>query len=191
MFTIPNLPASPAQVFHLATPHHMLLKLAWEIGEFEKLLKEAPNGIWGAAHISYSAFNTAVTAWHCADWAWRAADVELKTVLAERFSFNLKNSDRKNLENFCDKVASNSRELHICRQIANGSKHMGAARADPDIAATVVWQFVEPGRPVTHLEVVDGGASQHVETIFRGAFDYWERLFGDLGYIEGRYVGPD
>ena len=111
--------------------------------------------------------------------------------MAERFEFQLKKHDRRNLEAFCDAATAECRELRICREIANGSKHMGADSADPDVSVKVVWQAAAVPSSLNfecYLEVVDRGETMRAEKVFEGAFNYWERLFRELGYIEDRYI---
>ena len=186
---LPKMPTPPQQVFHLATPAHMLAKLRWEIHQFKQSLDNTEL-LWRNTNIAYSAFNTAVTAWHCGDWAWRAAGVESRNGLSERFAFKLVQDEQKDLNAFLNAVAADCRALHICRQIANGSKHMGADRGDPAIGAQVIWTYDESGTPAQFV-MRDGPDIIPAEHVFESAFDYWARLFGDIGYVEGRFVGPD
>ena len=190
MFIIKEPPKPPKQVFHLATPAHMLAKLGWEIRQFKSLLISAPSELWGAVHLSYGAFNTAVTAWHCGDWAWRSAGAG-KSELADRFGFRLNKNDRRNLDALYKAITAECRELHICRDIANGSKHMGADGADPDVSVQVIWQPTDAADAMNwecYLVILDRGETIRAEEVFERAFTYWERLFGELGYIEGQFI---
>jgi hypothetical protein len=84
---------------------------------------------------AYIALNCAVTGWHLADWTWKATDEYLREAIADYFKFSLKSNDHDNLSMFYDHLSEDSREIHICRMIANGSKHMKLDRSDPSIAA--------------------------------------------------------
>jgi hypothetical protein len=68
----------------LATPAHMLTKLHWELHQLRKSLTGKPEHIGYTHAPSYCAFNFAVTAWHLADWTWRAASVEERADILER-----------------------------------------------------------------------------------------------------------
>jgi hypothetical protein len=61
----------------------MLSKLWWEIDRLEKELSEAPRSLLGAVNISYCAFNAAVTALHCADWAWQSREISERQLITE------------------------------------------------------------------------------------------------------------
>jgi hypothetical protein len=123
MLIIRPPPAGPSSVFALATPQHMLAKLAWEIRQLGESL--APNDadfVWPLVP-AYHAYNSAVTAWHLVDWIWCTADQKLRAQLAEKFHFDIPSSARKGLARFSDSIARDCRALHLCRIIANGSKH--------------------------------------------------------------------
>jgi hypothetical protein len=64
-------PKAPSNVFALATPHHLLIKLAWENGQLRQPLKTKQPIAWTHAP-AYHAFNCAVTAWHLTDWTWES-----------------------------------------------------------------------------------------------------------------------
>ena len=135
MVTIPNeLPKSPDHVFGLATPQHMLAKLGWEIRQLRETIRNQEND-WQLTMIAaYQAFNCAVTAWHCADWAWCFGDDLVREHLSERYALCLAGrshvSERAKLDEFCNAVALESRDIHVCRKIANGSKHMKLRNPD-------------------------------------------------------------
>jgi hypothetical protein len=193
IFILEDPAQSPEHVFHLAIPDHMLTKLWWEIRRLKEELAHAPESVRGVEHLSYCAFNTAVTAIHCADWAWRSVDIETQRKVADRFNFVLTTNCRKNLDRFVAAICKDQRSIDLCRSIANGSKHMGADRK-PDIPFGVktVWRFRagDPPRTECYLAIDDADGEHRVEDIFASAFKYWERLFGELYLIEGRYFGP-
>ncbi|MGO9328685.1 MAG: hypothetical protein ACLQJ0_11290, partial [Steroidobacteraceae bacterium] len=120
---IPEPPPPQDGVFVLSTPAHMLAKLNWEIAQFKRTISRQDQ-LGAILFAGYQAFNCAVTAWHCADWTWAYADVHLKRTLAERFSLTLKSSDVTNRKAFLNAVSADSREIEICRHIANSSKHL-------------------------------------------------------------------
>src|SRR3979490_2472783 len=73
-------------------------------------------------------FNGAVTAWHITDWLWQSS-AENRNKLAKRYKFAFTEGTPsgigRGLERFQEAVAKDSRHLFICREIANGSKHIG------------------------------------------------------------------
>ena len=79
----------PKEVFALATPQHMLTKLAWEIDKFERALAAEGREDGDFQSACYFAFNCAVTALHCADWAWSSAGEETRAQLARDFKFEI------------------------------------------------------------------------------------------------------
>ena len=66
----------PDKVFGLAAPHHMLMKLKWEIFQLRTVAAE-PCEPGAEIEPGYHAFNCAVTAWHMADWVWQSASPRL------------------------------------------------------------------------------------------------------------------
>ena len=111
-------------------------------------------------------WNTAVTAWHITDWLWQSTP-EIRAVLAKRyglqFSEGSKSALRNGLEEFQDAVAKESRHLYVCREIANGSKHMRKNNVDPDVTALARWDrvaqgagCVQPGDLTMSLVIIDG-----------------------------------
>jgi hypothetical protein len=189
--SVDDAPDSPAHVFHLATPQHMLTKFWWELQRLKEELQRAPESFRAIEAISYCAFNTAVTALHCADWAWRSLDEDEQRGVAERFGFRLKPDGRANLTAFLDAVCKAHKPISICRHIANGSKHMGVDKPTLAFNVRTVWEFIAaPGEPrsVAYLVVEDDSGEHRVEQIFASAFEYWERLFGELFLIERNLV---
>src|SRR5215472_16810668 len=138
IFPITDFPQAPKNVFSLATPHHMLIKLGWEIRQFNEVLRAHDlsfiDEVWAPP---FHAYNCAVTAWHCADWAWNFGDKHVRESFAQSLMFGLRSENRANRNAFCNAVANNSRDVHICRQIANGSKHMKLDKEDAAVRAIV------------------------------------------------------
>jgi hypothetical protein len=95
-----------------------------------------------------------------------------------------KNALRKGLEKFQDAVAAESRFLYVCREIANGSKHMRKNRVDPDIRAEARWElaiqgagYIKPGDLILSLYIVDGDHEEDANRWLIQAFGYWEEMF--------------
>lgn len=130
-----EVPAPPDQVFMLATPAHMPTKLHWEIYSLGKSLSEKPEHVEHTHAPAYCAFNCAVTVWHLADWVWTASPERHGDILA-LLNVRCTGGDRKDFVAFQSAIRSRSRAIHICRQLATGSKHMtAAAYPDPDVRA--------------------------------------------------------
>lgn len=179
-------PSDIKNVFALNKPQHMLSKLLWEIDGLSKSLSvwtkrtEFPEPL-------FIAFNAAVTAWHITDWLWHS-NAETRAVLTKRYGLNFtegtKAALRKGLESFQDAVVCESRYLYVCREIANGSKHMRTNNTDLDVTAEARWHMaiegaghVKPGDLVLSLVIVDGEREEDATRWFIQAFGYWEELF--------------
>jgi hypothetical protein len=190
---VPDPPTGVDHVFHLATPQHMLTKLWWELQRLRKEVHDAPGSIRGVEYIAYCAFNTAVTALHCGDWAWRSLAADEQANVATRFGFSLTGKPRKDLELFMGAICSAERSLEICRQIANASKHMGTDKPNETFNVETVWRFIAAGDHLAHMEcylcIQEESGKYRVEEVFADAFRYWERTFGEMYLIEGKYVG--
>jgi hypothetical protein len=72
---LPMPPEPPDKVFGLAAPHHMLMKLKWEIFKLRSVVAE-PCRPGAEIEPGYHAFNCAVTAWHMTDWVWQSASLQ-------------------------------------------------------------------------------------------------------------------
>jgi hypothetical protein len=184
MVEAPN-PSDIQNVFGMNEPQHMWAKLAWELQHLTTSMS-----VWEDSgpypEPIFRAFNTAVTAWHISDWLWQSKP-EIRLVLKKRFGLSGKETSRgikKGLKRFQDAIAKESRALHICREIANGSKHIRKSQPDPTIKAMVKWDpvvegvgLVKPGDLVMSLRISDGGKEQDAVLWFIEAFGYWEHLF--------------
>jgi hypothetical protein len=185
-------PSGPTNVFLLATPHHMLVKLAWEIREFVNTIKTGETNPLNHA-IAYRGFNCAVTAWHLTDWTWRYADGPLKQSLARASGFeqsvdaSTEKGDFVDFNAFASAISRRCRPLHICRQIANGSKHMKLRSPDPNIRTEAQWV---PGA-MYRLFIADGDERRPAEDVFKGAFYYWENLLSEVGLIEAKFISSE
>ncbi len=189
-------PQTAESVFVMSRPADMLAKLSWENAQFKMIMEGQHSQPGSIIFAGYQAFNCAVTAWHCADWAWGYADEEAKRRLAQRYSFSLKISDRKNREAFFDGVCAESRDLEICRHIANSSKHLKLDRPDDRgfraLAANAVYR-APPGTElidIFELLVIDRDQPVRLGDVFSRALAYWGALYGspDLLYVEDRFI---
>jgi hypothetical protein len=118
-------PSEIQNVLAMDDPQQMLAKLLWEIRELTDAMsvwvdnEEFPVAI-------FIAFNAVVTAWHITDWLWQSSS-ERRAALAKRYNFAYAETEtgiRKGLERFQNAVVEDCRALYVCREIANGSKHM-------------------------------------------------------------------
>jgi hypothetical protein len=96
----------------LNSPTDLLAKLHWEIEQLGHPVDQE-------AVASYRAFNCAVTAWSICDWVWSAATPDLR----KRFREESPDPKAKDAEPLASLLRQQSRELAICQQLANGSKH--------------------------------------------------------------------
>src|SRR5438046_8637730 len=107
---------------------------AWEL---ERMMNAG--SVWtnnnGKPAAIYAAFNTSVTAWHISDWLWHSS-LEARDKLKKRFKLNFtegtKNQHKVGLERFQEAIVQECRPLAICREIANGSKHMRTGKVDSE-----------------------------------------------------------
>jgi hypothetical protein len=189
-------PPRPENVFVMSQPADMLAKLSWENAQFQKIMSSQHYQPGAMIFAGYQAFNCALTAWHCADWAWGYADEEAKQHLARRYSLPLKKSDRTNREAFFDAVCAESRDLEICRHIANSSKHLKLDRSDDRgfraLAADTVYRSSPDKKLIDIFEllVIDRDQPVRLADVFSRALAYWGALYGspDLLYVEDRFI---
>src|SRR5581483_10232667 len=168
MFEPPKL-SDIQNVFALNKPQHMLSKLLWEIDRLSTSLSvwtkrtEFPEPL-------FIVWNAAVTAWHITDWLWQSSP-EIRAILDKRYNLNFiegsRNAVREGLESFQAAVAKDCRFLYVCREIANGSKHMRKNNIDPDITALAQWLpviqgagHVKQGDYTLNLIIIDGDQQQ-------------------------------
>lgn len=193
-------PSDIPNVFGLNQPQHMLTKLYVEIMRLTDSLS-----VWTKNEAFpeplFLAFNTAVTAWHMTDWLWES-NATTRDRLSRIFSFTYKESTvsgrKAGLTRFQDAVAQNCRDLHICREIANGSKHMRRRKPDPDIRAAVEWDPVtesvgeaKVGDLVMSLSVYDKGEKTDAVLLFIDAAGYWEHLLTREKWISEEHRLPE
>jgi hypothetical protein len=186
----------------LATPAHMLTKLHWEISSLRKALSQKPEHIGHTHAPAYCAFNCAVTAWHLADWVWKASTEDQHADTLALLGTTPTGDDEKDFGKFQTAIRKRSRPLHICRQLATGSKHMIVTRHhDPNVRAEMRWER-EPARTgeirandplvVDHYRLVisDNGVERAAVNVFEDAFKDWEQFLGRWGFVEGRCPPP-
>ena len=180
-------PSELQNVFAMDKPEHMLRKLFWEFNMFMKAMSVPHDDKqWPDAAI-FIAFNTAITAWHISDWIWQSdpkTRVKMASRLKVQFDEKTQTGRRVGLGRFQDNVAQQCRALHLCREIANGSKHMRMDKPDTDVKAVAEWHkaiqgagFAVPGDLVMSLNVMDGDKKEDAGQVFISALGYWENLF--------------
>lgn len=201
MITVTPQPTPPAQVFSLATPHHMLMKLAWEKRNLRAAVDARKANEKNNEHdfknhhaAAYFAFNFAVTAWHIADWVWHTADDEWRELICKHLNC------QKEYSNFKDALLDQHRVLRICQQIANGSKHMRLRKPDSSVRVDAAWTYKPAlagqtqagdslGRYDFDLLIWDDGKERNAVEVFDEVFRCWEDLLSSWFFIEGRAVG--
>jgi hypothetical protein len=195
----PPKPSEIQNVLAMDDPQQMLAKLLWEIRELTDAMsvwvdnEEFPVAI-------FIAFNAVVTAWHITDWLWQSSP-ERRAALARRYNFAYAETEaglRKGLERFQNAVVGDCRALYVCREIANGSKHMRRKKADPDVKAKAEWHkawesvgVVNVGDYVMSMTITDGNDTLDPIRWFIDAFSYWERLFREQDWIKAEKRVPD
>jgi hypothetical protein len=195
LIEIPDQPESPSNVFALATPHHLLIKLHWEIKQL-RLALEADRDLLSMHAPAYHAFNCAVTCWHLSDWVWESADNERRQLISSQLVAKL-----RGIEDFQTAIRTKHRPLYICWQIANGSKHFRLRKTDAAIKTDEVWEYrpamagrLQAGQPlgsyVYRLSLTDQGHRLEALDVFNDAMTIWERELAAWFVIEGGYVGP-
>jgi hypothetical protein len=192
-------PSEIQNVLAMDDPQQLLAKLLWEI----QCLTDAMS-VWvdnEAFPVAiFTAFNAVVTAWHITDWVWQSSP-ERRAVLATRYNFTYAETDtgiRRGLEKFQTAVANDCRALYVCREVANGSKHMRKSKVDPDVQAKAEWHkalaragVVNVGDYVMELTIGDGNDVLDPIKWFIDAFGYWEKLFRAENWIANEKRLPD
>jgi hypothetical protein len=176
----------------------MLMKLRWEIDQLRKSLSAQTDQ---DAHLhapAYHAFNCAVTAWHLADWVWQSIDAEGHAFILSKLA--VAPTGKKDFGLFTRELMRRHRALHICRQLATGSKHkIVEMHPDPAVRAERAWDS-EPmrvgsgvgSRLVSYsirLSIRDGEESRPALEVFDDAAQTWDRLLREWGFMEPRFVG--
>lgn len=151
--------------FGLKGPRDLLDKLEWELQSLDRNSDAA---------FAYGCFNAAVTAWHLTDWCWNAMDEDQRSSLC---------GPGAKLKDFQALLRSDCRELAICDQLANGSKHFERTmHNDPGVKATVsrgvnVYENPQTGdfafEEADVLFVHDGAQGYAPEGLYRRVIEYW------------------
>jgi len=141
-------PPAPDHVFLLGSPSDVPHKLYWELAQLKRALaiKAAEIGFTHAP--SYHAFNFSVTAWHLADWVWEAVSTpEWRAEILRPLGITTNGSHRGNdLRSFQTAIREKCRAIHICRQLATGSKHMTVRQSpDPTVRTEMRWSLKPAG----------------------------------------------
>lgn len=190
----PN-PMPDRKRFGLNSPTQLLAKLEWEIEQLGLPLDEE-------AVASYRAFNCAVTAWSICDWVWNSASANLQ----QRFREVSPEPNGRNSEPLAAFLRKDSRELAICQQLANGSKHF-VRRSNNDEkvsayrSASVNLYVSDDGRtravPGHSTFILDGDDHYADLVLFSRARDYRLEFFeryeigrGAAGDAETATSGP-
>jgi hypothetical protein len=184
MFEAPK-PSDIPNVFGMNEPQHMLTKVYVEVSDLTESLS-----VWTKSEAFprplFIAWNTAVTAWHMTDWLW-ASSQATREKLRKKYNFEYNEMTQSGRENgliaFQKAIRLDCRELHICEEIANASKHMRRRTNDPDIYAEIEWHpaigpvaEVKKGDLVMNLVIHDKDSKTDAQLIFIGAAGYWEQL---------------
>ena len=162
----------------LDSPTDLLAKLRWEIVQLDLPVDQE-------AVASYRAFNCAVTAWSIKDWVWKAVPADLR----ERLRAESPNPKAK--ECFASLLRERSRELAICQQLANGSKHfiLDDKYNDKTISsyrtASMSFYLSDNGEGHTepsHGVFIEDGVHIYSDLgLFTRAHDYWREFFKHYG----------
>jgi len=194
-------PQPPEKVFAIATPAAMLWKFAWELRGLRRALAKPAQKVADTHAPAYWAFNCSVTAWHLTDWIWNnitpGERSKILTSLGERGAGK---DEEKNFRTFQRALMRKFRVLHVCRQIATGSKHSEVARfSDPSVRAEMRWEMeaakagkVRAGDPLAtyryQLVVRDGESERPAFDVFKDAFAVWQRVLEEWGFVEDRFI---
>jgi hypothetical protein len=157
------------------------------------------NKIQGTA--TYHAINCAITSWHISDWVWESYGVAERQGLIGRFNSDFDVESDKALERFQKLLRERHRPLHICWQIATGSKHKNIKKADPLIAVQELRVnqsqagLMQAGQPLglrrQRLVVHDGTKKVLAEKLFGMTADIWDRELRSWGFLEDRLISAD
>jgi hypothetical protein len=186
-------PSDIPNVFGMNEPQHMLTKLYIEIQDLSNSLS-----VWTKSESFprpvFIAWNVAVTAWHITDWLW-ASKQTAREKISKKFAFTYNEGSisgrEKGLTAFQYAVREACRELHICREICNASKHMRLKSNDPDVRVEIEWHeakeavgHVKVGDLIMDLFVYDKNSKIDAQLVFIEAAGYWETLLKDEGLID-------
>jgi hypothetical protein len=163
----------------LNSPTDLLAKLDWEILQLGHPVEQE-------AIASYRAFNCAITAWSISDWVWNAASDDLR----KRFRAESPKPKATDAECFASLLRQQCRELAICQQLANGSKHFVLRdHNDENISsyrsASVSVYLFNKGEtravPTYGVFIEDGARTYADAALFTRARDYWSQFIKSHG----------
>jgi hypothetical protein len=186
----------------LGSPSDVLRKLYWELAQLKQALVVEDEEIRFPHVPAYHAFNFSVTAWHLADWVWEAARTpEGRLEILRPLGIKTNESQHGNdLRCFQTAIREKCRAIHICRQLATGSKHMTLRQSpDPTVRTEMRWSLkpaaagnVRAGEPlVTYdydLVIWDDGVPRLAVEVFEEALRYWHELLRAWGFEEARFI---
>jgi hypothetical protein len=180
------------KLFGLNEPAHLFAKLCWEVRELRLAISRRHSiGFAMLNEPAFHVFNCAVSAWHLRDWVWNSLS-ELQRVEACKML-----GSRATRDSFFETIDRRFRAIHICGQIANGSKHLSLwpKFEDPTVQTKVNWETetCTTGTPCSapldnyrdHLVVLDNGAERSVIEVFEMAITNWQGMLSALWLIEG------
>jgi len=193
IFVPEELPSAPDKVFVLASPTDVLHKLHWEIVQLKKAIVSKPEKIAYTHAPAYLAFNCAVTAWHLADWVWEASASDQRAEILRRLRCGAAEASKST---FQKAIMERCRAIHICRQIATGSKHMTVTQhPDPNVRVEMRWDSaparageLKAGDPLARyyyrLVIHDSGVERSAVEIFEEALNTWNRWLEEWYFKE-------
>ncbi len=126
-------------------------------------------------------------------WLW-ASKQTTRDKLSKKFKFDYNEATvsgrEKGLGAFQKAVRKACRELHVCWEVCNASKHMRLRTNDPDIRVEIEWHEakelvgeVKVGDLLMNLFVYDKEEKTDATLVFIEAAGYWENLLKDEGMI--------
>lgn len=163
----------------LDSPTDLLAKLNWEILQLGHTTENE-------TVASYRAFNCAVTAWTITDWVWNSAPDDLR----ERFKRESRKPKARNGEPLASLLRQQCRELAICQQLANGSKHFIlddyndeniSSYRSPSITLYLTDKGESRSAPNYSVFVNDGTRAYSDVGLFSRARDHWIAFFERYG----------
>lgn len=139
--------------FALEDCRALLSKLEREIERYKEIDTER---VAAVADLTDLAFNISVTAWHLCDWVFADMTDEQRKKLSIHKLGDLQEEARR------------CRALHMCRQLATGSKHWKVSQyPDPELKVVVA------ATPEWHIFLEDGDKRLDAIEVFNSALDFW------------------
>ena len=125
--------AGKPATYGLETFRDLLEKLEWEQCGLKAASEQKPTD---PTELYFRAFNTAMTAWHLADWVWSDMTPAQRQQLETDWKVRLQ-VDSNDGGAFRGELRKVNRELAICREIATASKHVEITNSRDEIIDTV------------------------------------------------------